>query len=164
MCTSRGELWVFWVEDPRERAAHCAFFTACLAMIACTSSRGSSDDWGWRYEPPARSAQVKYWTSITLARAEMTRGGKSTYLAVVHREVEVVQCVVCRAVDDFLKRVASDEVRVVDQDGPEVDGDKETKVNEAVEGEDEDDAVIRNGLEISVERVEGICGERARNW
>jgi hypothetical protein len=46
-------------------------------------------------------------------------------LAVVDGKVEVVERVVGGAVDDVLEPVARDHVRVVDEDGPDVDDDED---------------------------------------
>ncbi len=43
-----------------------------------------------------------------------TEKGRSKYLAVIHCEVQMVECMVCGTVDDLLERVSSDHVRVVD--------------------------------------------------
>ena len=86
-----------------------------------------------------------------------------TYLAVVHGEVEMVQRMVRRAVDDRLERVSGDHVRVVDEDGPAVNDHEEAEVQLAVEGEEVDDEVVRDGLGVSVERMERVRCEGRRD-
>lgn len=49
-------------------------------------------------------------------------------LSVVHGEVHVVQRVVSRAVDKFLRPVAGDHVTIVNEDGPDLHSDEEHHV------------------------------------
>ena len=67
-------------------------------------------------------------------------------------------------VDDALERVAGDHVRVVDEDGPEVDKDEEAEVEVALEREEEDEEVVRHGLQVAVEWVERVRRERRRDY
>ena len=60
------------------------------------------------------------------------------------------------AVDDLLERVSGDHVRVVDEDGPEVDEDEEAEVEVALDGEEEDEQMVGHRLQIAVERVERV--------
>ncbi len=62
----------------------------------------------------------------------------------------------CGAVYDGLEGVAGDHVRVVDEDGPKVDKDEEAEVDHAVEGEEEYEEVVRDGLEVAIDWVEGV--------
>jgi hypothetical protein len=82
-------------------------------------------------------------------------------LSVVHGEVQVVERVMRRPVDDLLERVAGNEVRVVDEDRPEVDEDEEAEVQVPVERQDENEGVVRYRLQIAVERVECVRCERS---
>ena len=84
-------------------------------------------------------------------------------LSIVADEVEMVEGVMCWTVDHILKRMISDHVRVVNEDGPKVDEDEEDEVKVSLEGEDEDKKVIWDGLGISVDWVEGMRCERGRN-
>ena len=68
------------------------------------------------------------------------------------------------AVDDLLERVSGDHVRVVDEDGPEVDADEQEEVELALEGEEVDEQVVGDRLEVAVERVERMRGERRGDW
>ena len=70
---------------------------------------------------------------------------------------------VCRAVDDLLQRVASDHIRVVDQDRPEVDEDEETEVELPVEREEIDEEVVGDRLGVAVKRMEGVRREGRRD-
>lgn len=74
-------------------------------------------------------------------RAE-TGVGPGEVLAVVDGEVHVVQCVVSGAVDELLGPVAGDHVAVVDQDGPDLDGDEEDHVEISLHGADEDEEAV----------------------
>lgn len=71
-------------------------------------------------------------------------------LAVVAGEEEVVQGVVRGTVDDFFEWRVADHVRVVDQDAPEVDKDKEADGDDAVEREDKGKDVVRERLEVAI--------------
>ena len=66
--------------------------------------------------------------------------GPGEVLAVVAREVDVVQRVVCRAVNVLLEPVARNHVAVVDEDGPDLHRQEEHHVevllDRANEGED----------------------------
>ena len=68
----------------------------------------------------------------------------------------MVEGMVRGPVDDRLERVAGDHVRVVDQDRPEVHRDEQPEVQHAVEGEYEDEEMVRDRLEVAVERVERV--------
>lgn len=46
------------------------------------------------------------------------------YLAVVHSEVEMMQRVVRRTIDDLLKWVTGDHIGVMNEDGPDVHANK----------------------------------------
>ena len=59
-----------------------------------------------------------------------------------------------RAVDDVFQRVICDHVRVVDQDGPHVNDDKEPQIQLAVHREDEDEKMVWDGLRVPVHWVE----------
>ena len=71
-------------------------------------------------------------------RAE-TGVGPGEVLTVIDGEVHVVQGVVGGAVDELLGPVAGDHVAVVDQDGPDLDGDEEDHVEISLHGADEDE-------------------------
>ena len=88
---------------------------------------------------------------------------RMTYLAIVHGEVEMVQRMVRGTVDDRLERVSGDHVRVVDEDGPAVDDHEEAEVQLTVEREEVDEEVVRDGLGVSVERVERVRCEGRRD-
>jgi len=77
-------------------------------------------------------------------------------LAVVVVEVQVVHGVAGGAVDDG--RVG-DVLAVVDHDGPDLDEGEEGDVGELLQGEDEGEEVVGDGLGEAVERVEGVGGE-----
>lgn len=63
------------------------------------------------------------------------------------------------AVDDLFQGAVADHVRVVNEDGPAVDKDKEAHVDEAMEGEEVDEDVVGQRLSIAVERVERVRGK-----
>ena len=67
------------------------------------------------------------------------------------------------AVNDLLKRVSGNHVGVMDEDCPEVDEDESTKVELAVEREEEDEQVVGCGLQVSIKRVERIRSPRSGN-
>ena len=71
--------------------------------------------------------------------------------------------VVRRAVDDGLEPVGHAEVAVVDGDGPDVDEDKQRQVGPLVHGEEEDVNVVRQGLDETVHRIEGVTGKGCRD-
>ena len=75
----------------------------------------------------------------------------------------MVQRMVRRVVDDRLERVSGDHVRVVDEDGPAVDDHEEAEVQLTVEGKEVDEEVVRDGLGVSVERVERVRREGRRD-
>jgi dephospho-CoA kinase len=50
------------------------------------------------------------------------------------------------------------------EDAPEVHCDKQTEVEHAMKREKEDEQVVRNRLEIAVDRMECMRGERCRDW
>lgn len=77
-------------------------------------------------------------------------------LAVVVVEVQVVHGVASGAVDDG--RVG-DVLAVVDHDGPDLDESEEGDVGELLQGEDEGEEVVGDGLGEAVERVESVGGE-----
>lgn len=70
------------------------------------------------------------------------RVGPGEVLAVVDGEVHVVQGVVGGAVEELLGPVARDHVAVVDQDGPDLDGDEEDHVQVALHWADEDEEAL----------------------
>lgn len=69
--------------------------------------------------------------------------GPGEVLAVVDGEVHVVQGVVCGAVEELFRPVARDHVAVVDQDGPDLDGNEEDHVQVALHWADEDEEAVR---------------------
>lgn len=69
--------------------------------------------------------------------------GPGEVLAVVDGEVHVVKGVVGRAVEELFRPVARDHVAVVDQDGPDLDGDEEDHVQVALHWADEDEETVR---------------------
>ena len=90
--------------------------------------------------------------------------GPSEVLAVVDGEIEMVKGVMCGTIDHLFQWVTGDHVRVVDEDGPEVDAEEQAEVELAVEGEHEDEEVVGYGLEVAVKRVESMRGEGGRDW
>lgn len=71
-----------------------------------------------------RSAHVKYCKIMqTSASSYMLRTIRA-YLAVVHSEVEMMQRVVRRTIDDLLKWVTGDHIGVMNEDGPDVHANK----------------------------------------
>jgi hypothetical protein len=50
------------------------------------------------------------------------------------------------------------------EDAPNVDEDEQDEVEDAVHGEEEYEEVIRHGLEVTVDGVEGMRGERRGNF
>jgi hypothetical protein len=75
----------------------------------------------------------------------------------------MVKSMVCRTIDDLFERVAGNHVRVVDEDGPEVNKDEETEVEIAMEGKHEDYNVVRYRLEVAVNRMESMRREGCRD-
>lgn len=69
--------------------------------------------------------------------------GPGEVLAVVDGEVHVVQGMVGGAVEELFRPVARDHVAVVDQDGPDLDGDEEDHVQVALHWADEDEQAVR---------------------
>lgn len=61
--------------------------------------------------------------------------------------------VVCGAVEDVAK---DKELVVVDEHGPEVDEGEEGKVDILVQGHDKQDDLVRQGLDVSVNEMEGM--------
>lgn len=53
-------------------------------------------------------------------------------LPVVHREVQMMERMMRRSIDDMLQGMPRDHIRVVDEDTPKVDRDEKTKVQFAV--------------------------------
>ena len=84
----------------------------------------------------------------------------SKVLSIVAGEEKVVERVVRRTVDDLLERRVADHVRVVDENRPQVDKDKQPNADHAVKREDEGEDVVWKRLGVSVKRVEGVRGER----
>lgn len=80
----------------------------------------------------------------------------SKVLSVVDVEVQVVECVVRRAIDDLLEWRVDNDVAVVDQDAPAVDKDEEPHVHESVQWEQEDEDVVWQRLRVAVERMESV--------
>lgn len=69
--------------------------------------------------------------------------GPGEVLAVVDGEVHVVQGVVGGAVEELFGPVARDHVAVVDQDGPDLDGNEEDHVQVALHWADEDEEAVQ---------------------
>lgn len=65
-------------------------------------------------------------------------------------------------VDHFFQWAVADHVGVVNQNRPAVDKDKQTHVDEAVQGEDVDEDVVGQRLRVAIERVERVRGKRSR--
>lgn len=84
---------------------------------------------------------------------------QSEVLAVVVVEEDVVVGVVGRAVDDAGQAAGDAVVAVVDGDGPDVDKNVKTQVEQLVQGEEEGVDVVREALHEAVDRVEGVAGE-----
>lgn len=70
------------------------------------------------------------------------RVGPGEVLAVVDGEVHVVEGVMGGAVEELLGPVARDHVAVVDEDGPDLDGDEEDHVQVALHWADEDEEAL----------------------
>lgn len=87
----------------------------------------------------------------------------SEILAIVHREVQMMQCVMRRAVDHVFERMAGNHVRVVDKDAPKVDSNEEAEVELAVQREEENEEVVRHGLRVPVDWVKRMRCERGWN-
>ena len=66
----------------------------------------------------------------------------SEVLPIVDGEVQMVQRMVGGSVDNVFKRVAGDHVRVMDEDGPDVDENKHSEVEVTLHGEEEDESVV----------------------
>ena len=101
---------------------------------------------------------------------------RATHLTVVARKVHVMQGVMSGRVDEPFQKVTRNHVPIMDlplpfatisiahfsrkhqsgtyDDGPQVDNDKQTKVDPFVEGQDEGDNVVRHRLSVSVQGVE----------
>lgn len=74
-------------------------------------------------------------------RAE-TAVGPSEVLSIVDGEVHVVQRVVRGAVDELLRPMTRDHVAVVDQDGPDLDGNEEGHVQVSLHWASEDEDAL----------------------
>lgn len=94
---------------------------------------------------------------IRLAVAAAQAVPEGGVLAVVVVEGQVVDAVAGGAVDDGVVR---HELAVVDQDGPEVDKDEQEDVAHLLQGEEQGEDVVGEGLGEAVERVEGVGGVR----
>jgi len=77
-------------------------------------------------------------------------------LSVIADKVEVMERMMCRSVDNFFERMVGDHIRVVNEDGPKVDQDEQDEVEMSLEGEDEGEEVVRDGLGITIHWVEGM--------
>jgi hypothetical protein len=91
------------------------------------------------------------------ATQSVPQGGELTVIVV---EVEMVHGVAGGAVDDG---GVGDVLAVVDEDGPDVDEDEQGDVGELLEGEDEGEDVVGEGLGEAVNGVEGVGGEGGRH-
>ena len=63
-------------------------------------------------------------------------------LPVVHCEVHVMQRMMCGSVDDLLQWVVRDHVRIVYQDRPHIDENKEDQVEMSLKWEEEDEEMV----------------------
>lgn len=75
-------------------------------------------------------------------RAKVVVGPRKV-LTVIDGKVHVVQRVVRRAVDELFRPMARNHVAVVDEDGPDLDGDEEDQVQISLHGADEDEDAFR---------------------
>lgn len=85
---------------------------------------------------------------------------KGGVLAVVVVEVEMVNRMASGTIDN---RIMSKILTVVDHNCPDVNETEETKVNNLLQREYEREHVIRQALDITVDRVERVRGERCGN-
>ena len=111
--------------------------------------------------------------------------GPGEILPIVDGEVHVMQCVVGGAVDELLRPMAGDHVPIVDQDGPDLDGNEEDHVQIFLHGANEDEetfgvletrwleknssdgvrySLVWQRLHISIKRVESQCSPWCRNY
>lgn len=58
---------------------------------------------------------------------------ESKVLAVIHGEVEMVQRMMRRSVDDIFQGMTGDHIGIVDEDAPEIDKDEETEIYNAMQ-------------------------------
>ena len=68
-----------------------------------------------------------------------------------------------KTIDDLLERMPSDHVRIMDEDTPEIDSHKETKVKVTLHGENENEKMVRDRLSVPIYRVESVRSKRGRH-
>lgn len=83
-------------------------------------------------------------------RAE-TSVGPGEVLSIVDGKVHVVQRVVRGAVDEFLQPMARDHVPVMDQDGPDLDGNEEDHVKMSLHWANEDEDALEAQKRMAIE-------------
>lgn len=98
---------------------------------------------------------------MTVRTAHTVRPSK--VLAVIDSEVKMMQCVVRGTIYNLLERVSGNHVRVMNENGPEVDANEECEVQMPLHREEEDEQVVRYGLREAVDGVERVGGEGRRN-
>lgn len=68
--------------------------------------------------------------------------GPGEVLPIVDGEVHMVQCMVRRAVDEFLRPMARNHVAVVNENGPDLDRSEENHVQVSLHGANEDEDAV----------------------
>jgi len=63
------------------------------------------------------------------------------------------------SINDVLQPVAGDHIRIVNEHRPNVHPDKECEVEMLLDGEEVGEYMVGEGLEVTVEWVESVCGE-----
>jgi hypothetical protein len=81
-------------------------------------------------------------------------------LAIVHLEAGVVERVAGSAIDN---RVVAQVLAIVNENGPEVDEDKEQDANPLLHREEEGEDVVGQTLKSTIDRVESVAGEGGRH-
>jgi len=71
----------------------------------------------------------------------------------------MVQGMMCGSIDNVLQPMASDHIRIVNEDRPNVHADEKGEVEVFLNGEDVGEDVVGERLEVTVDGVESICGE-----
>ena len=87
----------------------------------------------------------------------------SEVLAIVHGEIQMVQGMMCRPIDNVLQPVAGDHIRIVNENRPYVHADEECEVEVFLNGEDVGKDVVGERLEVTVDWVESVGGEGGGN-
>ena len=81
-------------------------------------------------------------------------------LSVINGEIQMMQGVMRGPVDHVLQPVSGNHIRIVNEHRPNVHPDEQREVQVFLYREEVGEDVVGEGLDVSVDRVESICGER----